>query len=446
MVTAEWNSQKWQVSGKIIRGIEEISLSCEARTESDKESGCEKCIGRTLEKMEVSFATAVSAGGNPKTEQGALQKLCGKSAPFYCGTEQLGDNDFILKSVDMTEGNLTPKGEIVSAKFKLSFIEDASEQEKNGAKDNAPKIKINYEGTDIFPKISVYSLLYTEYAESHADVLEIQFNDTGKNWARWDSGKMKNTEISVEAEGVKTGKMFIYSCEPKNGVFVLKALSVPTDYNATSTKSWENATLEDIAQGIAEKHSLSFKAYSTKKKKRKYVHQDNGGDFAFLKKRCELEGACFVVYNGTLNLYDEKEIENGSAGEKINIDDEKFVKSSPTEKVNLAIGEYNVKNGRYAGTATDSEYTLKKTEIVSEAVESDGDCEKIATALLRKANKGLRTIEITTDLKKGISAGSVISCQSGKKKTWNADLFVYKLRHNFLKNKTTLWARKPLSY
>lgn len=448
MVTAEWDSQKWKVNNDIIRGIEEINLSVEARTETDKESKETKCVGRTLEKMDITFSTALSVGGNPKKEQDELQKLCGSSAPFYCGEEQLGSNDFILTSVSMSEGCLTGKGEILSARFELSFLEDSSQQEKEGIKEkeNLPKIKIMYEGKDIFPSISVYGMLYTQYAENHADVLEIQFNDTGKNWNKWDSGKMKDTEISVEAEGIKTGKMFIFSCEPSNGLFNLKAMSVPSNYNSTTTKSWESATLEDLAQEIASKYGLSFKKFNTKGKARKYVHQDNDGDFAFLKKRCELEGACFVVFDGTLNLYDEKEIENGNSGVEVNIDDEKFTSATPTEKVNLAIGEYTVKNGRYEGKATDSNYTLTKTTVIDEAVESNADCEDVAKSFLRQKNKEINTIEIKTDLQKGISAGSVISCKSDKKKTWNTDLFVYKLRHDITKCKSTIWARKPLKY
>ena len=446
MVTAEWQNQKWKVNKDIIRGIEEINLSVEARTETDKESKVTKCVGRTLEKMEVSFSTSLGGGGDPKKEQDELQLLCGKSAPFYCGEEQLGSNDFILSSVAMSEGLLNGKGDILTARFSLSFIEDSSQQEKEGIKENAPKIKIMYEGKDIFPTISVYGLLYTQYAENHADVLEIQFNDTGKNWNRWDNGKMKDTEISVEAEGIKTGKMWVYSCEPKNGLFELKALSVPSSYNSTTTKSWESVTLEDLGQEIASKNSLSFKKFNTKGKARKYVHQDNEGDFAFLKKRCELEGACFVVYDGTLNLYDEKQVENGKSGVEINIDDEKFTSVIPSEKVNLAIGEYTVKNGRYEGKATDSNYTLTKTKVIDEAMECIADCEDVAKSFLRQKNKEINTIEIKTDIQKGISAGSVISCKSEKKKTWNTDLFVYKLRHDITQNKTTLWARKPLNY
>ncbi len=448
MVTAEWKSQKWQVNKNIIRGIEEINMSVEARTETDSENNTTKCIGRTLEKLEISFSTAIGGGGNPKKEQDELQLLCGKSAPFYCGTEQLGDNDFILTGVDMTEGTLNGKGDILASRFSLSFVEDSSQQEKQGVKekDNRPKIKIMYEGTDIFPKISIYGLLYTQYAENHADVLEIQFNDTGKNWDKWDNGKMKNTEISVEVEGIKTGKMWVYSCEPKNGLFNLKALSVPNDYNSTATKSWEKVTLEDIAQEIARKHSLSFKKFNTKGKSRKYVHQDNEGDFTFLKSRCELEGACFVVYDKTLNLYDEKEIEKGNNTKKINIDDEKFTSVIPTEKVNLAIGEYVVKNARFEGKATDKNFTLAKTDVIDEPMECDGDCEDVAKSFLRQKNKGISTIEIKTDLQRGVSAGSVIDCESKKKPTWNTKLFVYKLRHDLVTNKSTIWARKPLNY
>lgn len=446
MVTAEWNEQKWKVSKNVIRGIESITMSVGARTETDKESKEVRCIGRTLETLEVTFSTTALTGGDPKGEQKELHNLCGTSSPFYCGEEQLGENDFILTEVSMTEGKLTPKGDIVSAKFDLTFLEDSRNQEQEGVKSHVPNIKIMYEGKDIFPSISVYEIHYTQYSENHADVLEMQFNDIGTNWDRWDDGKMKGTEISVEAEGIKTGKMYVFNCEPKNNRFHLKAMSVPPDYNSTATKAWEGVTLEDLAKEVAGNHGLDFKSFDTKGKKRKHVHQDNEGDFKFLSRRCELEGACFVVYDGILNLYDEMKIENGQGGVEIDIDDEKFTSIAPSEKTNLAVGEYTISNGRYEGTATDEQYKLVKTLVVSEAVESSADCEELAKAYLRKENKGVNTIEIKTDLLKGVSAGSVVKCKSAKKPKWNAELFVYKLRHSIVENKTTVWARKPLSY
>lgn len=446
MVTAEWKNQKWEVNHKIIRGITEINLSVEARTETDKENNTTKCIGRTLETMSVIFSTSIGGGGNPFEEQKELEKLCGSSSPFYCGEEQLGSNDFILSSVNMTEGNLTPKGDIISSTFELTFIEDSSQQEKNGTKENVSNVKINYGGKDIFPSISVNSIIYTQYAENHADVLELEFNDTSKQWNKWDKGTMKDSEISLESNNVKTGKMFIYNVEAKNGTYKLKALSIPSEYNSTTTKSWESASLEDIAQEIASKHKLGFKKFNTKGKTRKYVHQDNEADFTFLKTRCELEGACFVVFDGVLNLYDEKAIENGKSGVEIDIDDEQFTSVIPTEKINLAIGEFTVKNSKYEGKATDKNYTLSKTKVIDEVVESETDCKDIATALLRQKNKEINTIEIKTDFLKGVSAGSVVKSVSKKKPTWNTELFVYKLRHDFLKNKSTIWARKPLNY
>jgi hypothetical protein len=446
MVIAEWKSEKWQVNNRIIRGIDDISMSVQARTETDKESGEERCIGRTLETLSISFTTMIATGGNPKKENDALQLLVGQSAPFYCGTNQLGSNDFILTNVYMSEASLDNAGNILKATFELSFIEDSSQQELTGTKEDKPNIKIMYQGKDIFSTISLSSLLYTQYAENHADVLEMIFNDTGNNWNRWDNEKMKDTEISVIAEGVETGKMIVFSCTPQNGLFVLKALSVPMNYNSTTTKSWESVTLEDLAKEIAGKYGLGFKNFSTKGKTRKYVSQNNEGDFKFLSKRCELEGACFVVYDGTLNLYDEKSVEAGAGGVEIDIDDEKFTSVNPVEKINRAIGEYIVKNGRFQGKASDNKYTEAKTEIISEPVENEVDCNDIATAFLRKVNKAVFDIEIKTDLQSGVSAGSVIKCKSKKRQTWNGNLFVHKLRHDLVRLKSVIWARKPLDY
>lgn len=449
MVAAEWNNEKWRSNKNIIRGIDEINMSVSVKTATDSANKTTKIVGRNLETLDISFKTAIGVGGNPVEEQKKLQKQCGKSAPFYCGTEQLGDNDFILVSAEMSEGLLTAKGEITTAAFSLKFLEDGKEQEKNGTSKSEEKkenITIMYEGSNIARKISIKSILYTQYASNHADVLELQFNDTGKNWDRWDGGKMSGTEISVEAFGVKTGKMFVHSCSPRNGVFELRALSVPPDYNSTATKSWEKISLEELAKEIASNHGLSCKTYSTNNVKRKYVAQNNQGDFEFLSARCLLEGAAFVVYDGVLNLYDEKSLEADKEGVQIDIDDEKFTEAEPIQSKEKAIGEYTVKNGRFSGKATDENATQKKTEVIDEALEDDAGAEKIAIAKLRASNKNINCIEITTDLQKGISAGSVIGVKTEKRPNWNCSAFVYKVRHNLMKNKTKIWARKPLCY
>ena len=451
MTIAEWKNQKWSVDKNKVRGIESISISCEAKTTTDSATKQTKCTGRTLEKLNISFSTAHATGGDPQKEQKELEKAAGKSAPFYCGTEQIGDNDFILEAVRMNEATLNNSGDILAAKFELSFIEDAKEQELNGTKSidgtaKNEKIKITFQGQNIAPKISIKKVYYTQYAENHADILEVHFNDTDKNWDRWDGGKINGEEIKFEYGQIKTGKMFISSCSPDNGVFVLRAMSVPASYNTTHSKSWEQITLEELAKEIAGNHGLKCKTYSTKGIKRNYVIQNNSGDFSFLGDRCKLEGACFLVFNGELVVYDEKTIENEKGGAEVDIDDTRFTTATPCSSKDKSIKEYTIKNGSYKGTATDKNGTETKTEIISKHVSSDAEAQEIAKSYLRNANKSINTIKIDTDLRKDISAGSVIKIESKEKKNWSGPAFVYKLRHNLLDNKTTIWARKPLDY
>lgn len=452
MITTEWSSEKWGNDKDLMRGVESISISCEAKTETDSENNITKCTGRSLEKLSISFSTATSVGGDPIKEQKNLEKLAGTSAPFYCGEEQIGDNNFILESINLSGGLIDNKGRCLSATFELAFIEDAKEQELNGAKKNeatkknSQPIKIIYSGENIAQKISIEKIYYTQYAANHADVLELHFNDTARNWSNWDDGKMKGQEITVEIGEIKSGKMYISSCTVEGGAFVLRALSVPLSYNTTHSKSWEKITLEELAKEIASNHGLNCKTYSTKNKKRKFIQQNNDGDFEFLQRRAELEGACFVIFNGVLNLYDEKKLENDTPGATIDLDEPKFTSCSPNDATDRIIKEYTVKNGRFNGTATTREGVETKTEAIDEPLESDNDALEIATARLRAVNKEARTIVIETDLRPAISAGSVVKLESSQKKNWAGAAFVYKLRHDLKKNKTKIWARKPLDY
>ena len=73
-------------------------------------------------------------------------------------------------------------------------------------------MKIIYEGTDIYPEISVHRCYHDMYADKQSDELLLKLNDTRELWDRW--SPKKGDTIAVEDGAAKTGKMFVESVVP----------------------------------------------------------------------------------------------------------------------------------------------------------------------------------------------------------------------------------------
>ena len=57
-------------------------------------------------------------------------------------------------------------------------------------------MKIIYEGTDIYPEISVHRCYHDMYADKQSDELLLKLNDTRELWDRW--SPKKGDTIAVE--------------------------------------------------------------------------------------------------------------------------------------------------------------------------------------------------------------------------------------------------------
>ena len=80
-------------------------------------------------------------------------------------------------------------------------------------------MKIIYEGTDIYPEISVHRCYHDMYADKQSDELLLKLNDTRELWDRW--SPKKGDTIAVEDGAAKTGKMFVESVVPESGLITL---------------------------------------------------------------------------------------------------------------------------------------------------------------------------------------------------------------------------------
>ena len=140
-------------------------------------------------------------------------------------------------------------------------------------------MKIIYEGTDIYPEISVHRCYHDMYADKQSDELLLKLNDTRELWDRW--SPKKGDTIAVEDGAAKTGKMFVESVVPESGLITLRAYSAPQSTKDKRSKSWEKVKFLQLIQELAGRHGLTVETYGITDQTYDYVEQNNLPDFAF---------------------------------------------------------------------------------------------------------------------------------------------------------------------
>lgn len=441
MVQGAWLDEVFGVEGNRKRPIKTFSVKSSIKT---KEGEGETVVtGRELETVTLTFISSMSEGCNPKEEFDNLQGKLKKADSLCVGAYAIGQDTMMLKSVRMSSQVLNNAGVIIYAEIELEFIE----LRRPGTDKNAG-IKVCVDGKDITSTLAIERCLLEEYSEGHADILEMRFGDPLGEWAKWvQKGEMQGLNMTVTEGAIKSGILYIHSVQPKDTTFVLRAMSVPPSVFKESSKSWESASLEMIAEEFATNHALKFKKYGTKGIARDYVRQDTENDFKFLQKRCKLEGASFLVYDGTLVLYDERTME----AEKPTIDidiDSCYVRFSPNENNAAMVKTMTVTNGEFTSSFTDSQAKSDtvKTERISETVTDESGMTAIAESFCREANKNCRTAVINCSLKQAIAAGSVVNLKTDVNPTFKGAVFVSFIRHNLMQNRSEMSVRKILDY
>lgn len=303
-------------------------------------------------------------------------------------------------------------------------------------------MKILYEGTDIYKKVSVNTCIYDSYAEQQSDTLRIVFNDGNDLWDGWKP--KKGDRIDVVLGACDTGEMYINSVRPENGKMCIRASSVPQNHNDKSNKSWQNVHFKQICNEIAQRHMLTCKFFDVEDQVYGYVNQQNKEDFIFLSERCALEGCAFIVYNKQLIVYSEKGIEAGNSGDSFKLkSDMKFEYKDESED---AYAECIVKNGKLIGSYKSQSMTEKVlTKVIDIYISSQAEADRYARNLLRFENKNMSLGVVYSDkFIGGYSAGSVINLVTPGASSWNVPVFMTHVRHDMVRATTKLFFRKTL--
>lgn len=177
----------------------------------------------------------------------------------------------------------------------------------------------------------------------------------------------------------------------------LKAVSKPAEGAFSSqerTQTWENVTVQNMAQEIASRSGLTLQ-YTASEVKIESLEQNKQTDSDFIKKTCEENGLSIKVYSKRLVIFDRETYKNMPAVCDLNAED----MISWSFKTSLA-GTYT--GGKMTYTDPDSEEeieakvgTEQRVLSVNGKADSREDAEKKIKAEVNKANEEETTLSVT---------------------------------------------------
>ena len=151
-----------------------------------------------------------------------------------------------------------------------------------------------------------------------------------------------------------------------------------------------------------------------------------------------------LIYNGKLLAYNEQYIEKQTPAGTLEVD-ENGVFSYQDNRA-ACYGSCEVSSGKYSGKYkapnTNSTTVLRPDKAIP--VTSNSEAGRFAKGLLRNANKYGHTGQFSKSLLTGYAAASLLKLKTKKASAWDGTVFVYKVRHDFVRNKSTLYFREPL--
>ena len=303
-------------------------------------------------------------------------------------------------------------------------------------------MKILYNGTDIAADVSVNYCVHEMFAEKTADMLVLRFNDPKGTWSKWNPATGDTLRLKEGAGD--TGKMFLHSIKSENGLFTLRAMSMPESGATVRSKSWEGIRFLQLGNEFAANHGLTFQNYGCPDQVYKFLKQDNETDFALFSRLCMLEGCSMLIFDGKLLAYREQYIEAQTPAASLTIGQDGVF--SYQDNRGSRYGSCTVESGKYSGTfkAPGEKNKAVFRPPFPVAVTSNAEAARFAKGLLRNANKYGRVGQFAKSLLTGYAAASMVTLKTDKASAWNGNVFIYKVRHDFVRNQSTLYFREPL--
>lgn len=303
-------------------------------------------------------------------------------------------------------------------------------------------MKLIYQGVDIWPSVSLNACVHEMQANGRSDSLVVRFNDTKSLWNKWNPVKGEQVELIEGA--ARTGKMFVSGIEPENGLYTLRAMSMPLSGENINNRSWEAIGFLQLGQDIATQHGLGFAYYGVKDQIYPYLTQNGMTDFEFYLQRCQLEGCGMLIFDGKLIVYNEQYMEGLQPTATLEIGDDGVFEYYDNSA--LSYGSAEISSGKYKGSFTAPKGNAARILRPRNAIycTSNAEAMRYAKGLLRAANKDSYTGTIKRSLMLGYAAASLINIKTTKASSWNGSVFVNRVRHDYIKGETKFFFRKLL--
>lgn len=302
---------------------------------------------------------------------------------------------------------------------------------------------IIFNGQEISNEVEAMAATHEMYAGGRqADTITLTFSDDDGLWDKWKPAT--GDTLIYSNGGTSTGKMFIYDPEPSNGIYILRATALPQDAKLAHSKSWEQVYLSQFGTEVAARSGLTFELYGLENIYYNYMRQDAEPDIAFLRRIAELEGGGITVYDGRLIMFKESYLESQEPTIQLSTIGATF---EPHDYTGNLYGAAEVRSGIYRGKFSADEENkriLQPDPRQRIMCTSNAEATRYAAGLLRMANKGTREARMQSTLMAELSAGICISLDNPAIPSWGGSFFVHHLRHEYHKETTTLFMRRPL--
>lgn len=302
-------------------------------------------------------------------------------------------------------------------------------------------IQVFYKGVDVTDNVSINQCYHDMYAEGRCDALTMRFNDTANLWDKW--SPQIDDEINVVYGSIRTGKMYVAGIVPTNGLYMLKALAAPKSAFCRRYKAWQKVTLSQIAAEIASRHGLTFSNQGVDDNLYGYILQKNESDFAFLHKRCVLEGCAFLTYDGKLVLFKQSDMEQQAPLETVTLAPDSDYRYDDNSRIIygsclVECGDYS---GKYIADAANPCVLLPQTDI---SIGNDAEAARFARGFLREANKGAYTGYVRGQIMPQYAAASVVELVNDRAPSWNGAAYITHLRNDYAAGTSKMFFRRPL--
>ena len=152
------------------------------------------------------------------------------------------------------------------------------------------------------------------------------------------------------------------------------------------------------------------------------------------------------MFDGKLVVYSEAWMESTSPQKLLQVEtDKNFTYSDNTAKSYKSAEIVNATRvGNYSADTESGSRILHKN--ITIPMNNQAEANRFAKNLLRLENKNQRTGVLLWDIQRELAPGSVIHLKTHGEKSWDGNIFVYRLRHDYLAERSKIFFRKPLKY